>query len=173
MSSFDIALSGIAILLSLLALRIPVAVAMLLVGMGGYVAIAGWMPLLNYAKSAPYWRFASYDLSIIPMFLLMGQFAGKAGLSRALFNAANTFLGHKRGGVAMAAVGGCTGFGAICGSSLATAATMGQVALPELRRYKYSGALATGALAALPAMLIWVTACCQTSTCLCRCERTA
>jgi tripartite ATP-independent transporter DctM subunit len=79
---------------------------------------------------------------------LMSQFAGKAGLSRALFDAANTFLGHRRGGVAMAAVGGCAGFGAVCGSSLATAATMAQVALPELKRYKYSGALATGALAA-------------------------
>ncbi|MDA1088773.1 MAG: TRAP transporter large permease [Proteobacteria bacterium] len=148
MTSFEIALSGLAVLLSLLALRIPVAVAMLLVGMGGYAAIAGILPLINYAKTAPYWRFASYDLSVIPMFLLMSQFAGKAGLSKALFNAANTFLGHRRGGVAMAAIGGCAGFGAICGSSLATAATMGQVALPELRRYNYSGALATGALAA-------------------------
>ena len=148
MTSFEIALSGIAILLALLALRIPVAVAMLLVGLGGYAAISGWGPLLNYAKTAPYWRFASYDLSVVPMFLLMSQFASKAGLSRALFNAANTYLGHRRGGVAMAAVGGCAGFGAICGSSLATAATMGQVALPELRRYNYSGALATGALAA-------------------------
>ncbi len=148
MTSFEIALTGVTIMICLLALRIPVAVAMLLVGMGGYVSIAGIMPLINYAKSAAYWRFASYDLSVVPMFLLMSQFAGKAGLSRALFNAANTFLGHRRGGVAMAAVGGCAGFGAICGSSLATAATMGQVALPELRRYKYSGALATGALAA-------------------------
>jgi tripartite ATP-independent transporter DctM subunit len=121
---------------------------MLAVGMGGYWAIGGLAPLLSFAKTAPYWRFASYDLSVIPMFLLMGQFASRAGLSKALFTAANTFIGHRRGGVAMAAVGGCAGFGAICGSSLATAATMAQVALPELRRYKYSGALATGALAA-------------------------
>ena len=78
----------------------------------------------------------------------MGQFAAKAGLSQALFKAANVWLGHYRGGIAMAAVGGCAGFGAISGSSLATAATMGQVALPELKRYNYAGSLATGALAA-------------------------
>jgi len=121
---------------------------MIVVGVGGYVSIAGWAPLLNYTKTAAYWRFANYDLSIIPMFLLMSQFAARAGLSRALFNAANSFLGHRRGGVAMATVGGCAGFGAICGSSLATAATMAPVALPELKRFQYSNALSTGALAA-------------------------
>ena len=148
MSSFAIALSGIAVLLLLLAVRVPVGVAMIAVGVGGYVSLAGFAPLLNFAKTSPYWAFANYDLSVVPMFLLMGQFASRAGLSRALFESANTFLGHRRGGVAMAAIGGCAGFGAICGSSLATAATMAQVALPELRRYNYSGALATGALAA-------------------------
>ncbi len=148
MSSFSIALSGIAVLLLLLAVRVPVGVAMIAVGVGGYVSLAGFAPLLNFAKTSPYWAFANYDLSVVPMFLLMGQFASRAGLSRALFESANTFLGHRRGGVAMAAIGGCAGFGAICGSSLATAATMAQVALPELRRYNYSGALATGALAA-------------------------
>jgi tripartite ATP-independent transporter DctM subunit len=148
MSSFAIALSGIAVLLLLLAVRVPVGVAMIAVGVGGYVSLAGFAPLLNFAKTSPYWAFANYDLSVVPMFLLMGQFASRAGLSRALFDSANTFLGHRRGGVAMAAIGGCAGFGAICGSSLATAATMAQVALPELRRCNYSGALATGALAA-------------------------
>jgi len=148
MTSFEIASSGLAILFVLMMLRVPVAVAMMTVGIGGYVIIAGWLPLLSYTKTSVYWKFASYDLSVIPMFLLMGQFASQAGLSRSLFTAANTFLGHRKGGVAMAAVGGCAGFGAICGSSLATAATMGQVALPELKRYNYSGALATGALAA-------------------------
>src|SRR3546814_4448117 len=78
----------------------------------------------------------------------MGQFATRGGMSQSLFKAAETWLGHRKGGVAMAAVGACAGFGAICGSSLATAATMGQVALPELRRYGYSGSLATGCLAA-------------------------
>ncbi len=148
MSSFEIALLGIAVLLALLVIRVPVAVAMITVGAGGYVSLNGWLPLFSYAKTSVYHAFSNYDLSVVPMFLLMSQFASKAGLSRALFEAANTFLGHRRGGVAMAAVGGCAGFGAICGSSLATAATMAQVALPELKRYKYSGALATGALAA-------------------------
>lgn len=148
LSSFEIALTGIAALLALLALRVPVALAMIVVGVAGYVSLAGWAPLLNYAKTSAYWRFANYDLSIIPMFLLMSQFAARAGLSRALFHAANTYVGHRRGGVAMAAVGGCAGFGAVCGSSLATAATMAPVALPELRRFRYSDALSTGALAA-------------------------
>ncbi len=136
------------VLLVLIALRLPIAIAMIAVGIAGYVAVAGWTPLLNYFNSAAYWRFSTYDLSVVPLFLLMGQFATRAGMSKALFDAANVFLGHRKGGVAMAAIGGCAGFGAICGSSLATAATMGQVALPELRRFNYSGALATGALAA-------------------------
>jgi len=143
-----IALFGLGALVSLLAVRVPLGPAMMLVGMGGYVALSGAAPLLNFIKSSAYWRFASYDLSVIPMFLLMGQLAARSGLSASLFNAANAFLGHRRGGVAMAAVGGCAAFGAICGSSLATAGTMAKVALPELERYRYSGALATGSLAA-------------------------
>ena len=129
-------------------LRVPIAVAMLVAGMAGYGIEVGWMPLLQHLKTGAYWRFSVYDLSVVPLFLLMGQFAMKAGMSRALFDAANAWLGHRRGGVAMAAVGGCAGFGAVCGSSLATAATMGEVALPQLRRLGYSGGLATGALAA-------------------------
>ncbi len=96
----------------------------------------------------PYDTFSSYSLSIIPLFLLMGQFATRGGMSRVLFEAAASWIGHRRGGVAMASVGACAAFGAICGSSLATAATMGQVALPELKRFGYSGALSTGCLAA-------------------------
>ncbi len=136
------------VLLVLIAFRLPIAIAMITVGIAGYLTLAGWTPLLNYFNSAAYWRFSTYDLSVVPLFLLMGQFATRAGMSKALFDAANVFLGHRKGGVAMAAIGGCAGFGSICGSSLATAATMGQVALPELRRFNYSGALATGALAA-------------------------
>lgn len=139
---------ALAILMLLLALRIPVAVAVLSVGMSGYVALSGWEPLIAYLKTAAYWRFGSYDLSVVPLFLLMGQFATKAGMSQALFRAARLWLGPFRGGLAMAAIGGCAGFGSICGSSLATAATMGRVALPELKRYGYSDALAHGALAA-------------------------
>jgi len=148
MSEFEIGIWGFVVLLGLLAVRIPIGVAMLSVGMVGYYLIAGEIALLSYLKTETYWRFTSDALSVVPLFILMGQFAAKAGLSQALFNAANVWLGHYRGGVAMAAVGGCAGFGAITGSSLATAATMGQVALPELRRFNYSGSLATGALAA-------------------------
>jgi tripartite ATP-independent transporter DctM subunit len=148
MSGLEIGLLGFAVLLVLLALRIPIGVAMLTVGIVGYVSIAGEKALLSYLKTETYWRFSTDTLSVVPLFLLMGQFAAKAGLSQALFSAAYTWLGHYRGGIAMASVGGCAGFGAISGSSLATAATMGQVALPELRRFNYSGALATGALAA-------------------------
>jgi len=99
-------------------------------------------------KTLTYDTFSSYSLTIIPLFLLMGQFATKSGMSAALFNAASDWLGHRKGGVAMAAVGACAGFGAVCGSSLATASTMGQVALPEMRKRGYSDALSTGVLAA-------------------------
>jgi tripartite ATP-independent transporter DctM subunit len=148
MSGLEIGGIGFAALLALLAVRIPIAVAMLTVGLIGYAILAGVPSVLSYLKTEIYWRFTTFDLSVIPLFVLMGQFAAKAGLSQALFRAANVWLGHHRGGIAMAAIGGCAGFGAISGSSLATAATMGQVALPELRRYNYSGSLATGALAA-------------------------
>lgn len=148
MDSLTIGIIGFVSLLALLAVRIPIAVAMLGVGMVGYTVIAGDVALLSYLKTEIYWQFTADALSVVPLFILMGQFAAKAGLSQALFAAANAWLGHFRGGIAMAAVGGCAGFGTIAGSSLATAATMGQVALPELKRYNYSGALATGALAA-------------------------
>ena len=148
MTGLEIGAVGFAALLVLLALRIPIGVAMLTVGMVGYVSLNGLPALLNHLKTDMYWRFTTYDLSVVPLFVLMGQFAAKAGLSHALFRAANVWLGHHRGGIAMAAVGGCAGFGAISGSSLATAATMGQVALPELKRYNYAGSLATGSLAA-------------------------
>lgn len=136
------------LVLVLLVLRVHIAIAMLVAGGLGYAMVAGIDPLFNYAKTMAFARYSVYDLSVVPLFLLMGNLASRGGLSRRLFQATNAFLGHYRGGVAMSAVGACAGFGAICGSSLATAATMGQVALPELRRYNYSPALATGALAA-------------------------
>jgi len=136
-------------LMLLLVLRIPIGIAMFLVGAGGYLYFVGDVaPLLNSLKNLAYARLSNYDLIVIPLFLLMGQFATHGGLSRALFRFVAAFFGHRRGGVAIASIGACAGFGAICGSSLATAATMGQVALPELRRAGYSGALSTGALAA-------------------------
>ena len=148
MSGLVIGGIGFAALLVLLAFRIPIGISMLTVGVVGYVSIAGSPALLSYLKTETYWRFTNDDLSVVPLFLLMGQFAAKAGISQSLFHAANVWLGHRRGGIAMAAVGGCAGFASISGSSLATAAIMGQVALPELRRYNYAGSLATGALAA-------------------------
>ena len=149
MTSLELGLWSFPVLLALIFLRLPIGLAMLLVGFAGTWLVTGSsVPILAQLKSLTYDTFSSYSLSIVPLFLLMGQFATRGGLSQALFKAAETWLGHRRGGVAMAAVGACAGFGAICGSSLATAATMGQVALPELRRYGYSGALATGCLAA-------------------------
>jgi tripartite ATP-independent transporter DctM subunit len=138
------------IMMAMLVIRIPIGIAMFTVGAGGYVYLSGGeiQPLLATLKNLAYSRLSNYDLVVIPLFLLMGQFATHGGLSKALFNCVNSFIGHKKGGVAMAAVGACAGFGAICGSSLATAATMGQVALPELKRFGYSGSLATGCLAA-------------------------
>lgn len=149
MSHFEIGLWSFPVLLVLIFLRVPIGLSMLLVGLGGSYAING-TTLMAFAqlKNQTYGTFSSYSLSIIPLFLLMGQFATLGGLSTALFKAAEAWLGHRKGGVAMAAIGACAGFGAICGSSLATAATMGQVALPELKRYGYSPALSTGALAA-------------------------
>ncbi|MDP9941931.1 TRAP transporter large permease [Ectopseudomonas alcaliphila] len=146
----SVALGGLflAFLLILLAIRIPIAIAMLLTGIGGYVSISGWDPLLNYLKTVAYARYTVYDLSVIPLFLLMGQFASRGGLATGLFRAAAAMVGHWRGGLAISAIGSCAAFGAVCGSSVATAATMGQVALPELRRYKYSNSLAVGCLAA-------------------------
>jgi tripartite ATP-independent transporter DctM subunit len=149
MSNFDLALWSFPVLLLLVFLRAPIALAMICVGVGGtWLVIGTPMMVLNQLKTLTYGTFSNYSFSIIPLFLLMGQFATLSGMSASLFRAAEGFLGHRKGGVAMSAVGACAGFGAICGSSLATAATMGQVALPELRRYGYPGSLATGALAA-------------------------
>jgi tripartite ATP-independent transporter DctM subunit len=148
MSDLAIGATGFVALLVLIALRIPIGVSMLAVGTIGYLNIAGQTALMSYLKTELYWKFTSSDLSVIPLFLMMGHFAARAGITSALFRAAAAWIGHFRGGLAMAAVGGCAAFGTVSGSSLATAAMMGQVALPELRKYKYSGGFATGALAA-------------------------
>jgi tripartite ATP-independent transporter DctM subunit len=148
MSDLAIGGCGFAVLFLLIALRIPIGVAMIGVGMVGYTLIAGWIPLLSFLKTEAYWRFSSFDFSVVPLFLMMGNFANRAGVTTALFRAASAFIGHFRGGLAMAAIGGCAAFGTISGSSLATAAMMGQVSLPELRRYKYLPSFATGCLAA-------------------------
>ncbi len=150
MSGMAVGLSGLAGLLVLLVLRVQIAVAMLLAGAVIYVASSDWAlnGLLYTLSDLAYARLSNYDLAVVPLFILMGQFATHGGLSKALFDAAGKLIGHWRGGMAMASVAACASFGAICGSSLATAATMGQVALPELRAHGYSGRLATGTLAA-------------------------
>ncbi|MEZ5643799.1 MAG: TRAP transporter large permease [Burkholderiaceae bacterium] len=149
MSTIELALWSFPVLLLLIFIRVPIGLAMLVCGLGGAWAVYGnYVPILNQLKQVTYSTFSNYSLSVIPLFLLMGQFAALGGLSQALFKAAEAWIGHRKGGVAMAAVGACAGFGAICGSSLATAATMGQVALPELRRAGYAGGISTACLAA-------------------------
>ncbi len=149
MSGAALAVTGFAVALGAMFLRMPIGAAMLLTGLCGTWIITGSVgPTLAALKTLTYDTFSSHSLSIIPLFLLMGQFATRSGLSESLFRAAADWVGHRRGGLAMAAVGACAGFGSVCGSSLATAATMGQVALPALRANGYSGALATGVLAA-------------------------
>ncbi len=148
MDRLTIGILAFPILFLLLALRIPVGISLFLVGSGGTVIISGWLPVLSQVKTSAWHLFSNYSLTVIPLFLLMGNFATKAGMSQSLFSFCSACVGHYRGGAAMACVGACAGFGAICGSSLATAATMGKVALPELRRLGYSGSLSTGALAA-------------------------
>ncbi|WP_136068523.1 TRAP transporter large permease [Modicisalibacter radicis] len=148
MSPITLGTGGFVLLLAMMGARIPIGLSMLVVGAVGSMLITGPMGILNGLKTLPYEHFSSHTLSIIPLFLLMGQFAARAGLSRAMFQAANDWLGHRRGGLAMSTIGACGAFGAICGSSLATAATMTQVALPEMERQGYRGSLATGALAA-------------------------
>jgi C4-dicarboxylate transporter DctM subunit len=148
MSPITLALMIFAVMLVLMALRTPIAIAMFAAGCTGYVLQAGWLPLANFLNTQAFARFASYDLSVIPLFILMGNFATQGGLSRALFQFAAAVMARFKGGLAMASVLACGAFGAICGSSVATAATITQVALPEMRRHGYSGRLSTGALAA-------------------------
>ncbi|RJP67426.1 MAG: TRAP transporter large permease [Comamonadaceae bacterium] len=149
MSGIELAAWSFPILLLMIFIRIPIGLSMLVCGLvGAWMVYGSATPILNQLKQVTYGTFSSYNLSVIPLFLLMGQFAALGGLSQALFKAAEAWIGHRKGGVAMAAVGACAGFGAICGSSLATAATMGQVALPELKRAGYAGGISTATLAA-------------------------
>ena len=147
MSGLAVAGIGFAVMLGLIGLRMPVGLAMLVTGGLGYIHLAGWTTFLNYMKSTPYYLFSNYTLSVIPLFILMGAFAERAGLARDMFWAARAIVGHMRGGLAMAVIGACMVFGAICGSSVATTATFGRAALPELRRYGYEPGFATGTIA--------------------------
>ncbi len=144
---FVLAATGFAALLGLIALRAPIALAMLLVGAAGYVHILDANALFNYLKTTPYHLFANYTLSVIPLFILMGALAERGGLARDLFTAANALIGRRPGGMAMGVIGACAAFGAVCGSSVATTATFGRAALPELKRYGYDPGFATGTIA--------------------------
>jgi C4-dicarboxylate transporter DctM subunit len=135
-------------MLLLMVVRVPIAVAMFIPGALGYWFMTNDSALLNQLKGSSVARLTVYDLSVIPLFLLMGQFATQGGLSRALFQAAAAFVGHIRGGLAMASVLAAGAFGAVCGSSVATSATITQVAYPEMKAHGYHGRLSTAALAA-------------------------
>lgn len=143
-----IGLYGFAVLLVLVGLSLPVGLAMGIVGFGGLWLLIGPSGALNALGIIGPGDLVNANLSVVPLFVLMGLFAGRAGLSSELFRAANAFVGHIRGGLTMANIAASAGFGAICGSSLATAATMSKVALPEMRRHGYKDALATGSIAA-------------------------
>jgi C4-dicarboxylate transporter, DctM subunit len=148
MSGLQIAILIFATMLVLMAVRVPIAIAMFVAGVTGYLIQRGWMPLSFFLNTQAYARFASYDLSVIPLFILMGHFATQGGISKALFEFAQGVMGRIRGGLAMAAVLTCAAFGAICGSSVATAATITNVAYDEMRKHGYSGRLTTATLAA-------------------------
>lgn len=147
MSSQVIGLLAMGALFALIMLRVPVAIAMGVTGLIGYAAIDGWATALATAASTPYDLHQRYALTVVPLFILMGVVASRAGMSRELYQAANAIFSGVRGALAMATVGACAGFGAICGSSLATAATMSRVAIPEMRKHGYSEQLATGVVA--------------------------
>ncbi len=147
MSTMMIGISLFGFMLLLMAVRVPIAIAMFVPGAVGYLALSGWDPLLAHLRGAVYGRVSVYDLSVIPLFMLMGAFAVNGGLSKALFDFANALLGRFKGGMAMAGILACAAFGAISGSTVATTATIAQVAYPEMRRINYSGRLATAALA--------------------------
>ncbi|GHB08910.1 TRAP transporter large permease [Modicisalibacter luteus] len=148
MSSAALGLAGFGLTLLLIAFGFPVAVAMALVGVGGFWWLNGSMGAGFILGSSPFEAIFPYSLSVVPLFVMMGVFAARAGLSRSLFDMVNSFLGHIRGGLAVTGVGACAIFGAICGSSLATVATMGRVAIPEMQKRGYDSSLSSAAIAA-------------------------
>ena len=143
-----VGLMGFVILIALMFIRIPVGFVMAIVGFTGFGCLVSWDAALNLLARDFFSIFSSYNLTVIPLFVLMGQLAFYSGISSRLFNAAHKFFGHLPGGLAIATIGACAGFSAICGSTSATAATMASVALPEMKKYNYDPALATGVVAA-------------------------
>ena len=143
-----IAALGFGAMFALMALRVPIGVAMGITGVGGFALLSGTLPALNLLGNVPLSVLTDYNLVVIPMFILMGAFASHSGMSAELFEAGRAWLGHRRGGLALATVTACAGFAAINGSSVATAATMTQVALPEMRRAGYHAGFSAGLIAA-------------------------
>ena len=142
------ALIALAVLLLIIFLRIPIAFAMAIVGVAGFGLEIGWRPAMALIAQIARDTAETYEFSVVPLFILMGTFVGRSGLSHQLYAASNAFLGHRRGGLSMATIVACGGFSAICGSSLATAATMAKVAMPSMRRFGYADSLAAGSIAA-------------------------
>lgn len=143
-----IALLGFVTLFALMLIRVPIGVAMGVVGVGGFGMITGWAPALNLLATSPLRTITDFNLTLIPFFILMGVLATRSGMSRELFRAANSVFGQMKGGLGMATVGACAGFSAICGSSVATAATMTNIAYPEMKRAGYGDDISTGVIAA-------------------------
>src|SRR5215510_9996343 len=148
MSSDIVAVIGFVVLFALMLLRVPVGMAMGLVGVAGFGYLSGSGPALKIVGHTSMRTVTDWNFAVVPLFLLMGSFATTSGMSRELFRAANALLGHLRGGLGIATIAACGGFAAICGSSVATAATFSRVAYPEMRRFGYPQSFATGVIAA-------------------------
>src|SRR4051795_6519527 len=148
MSTDAVAVLGFLVLFGLMLLRVPVGMAMGLVGVSGFGYLTGGGPALKLIGQTSMRTVTDYTFGVIPMFLLMGAFVSNSGMSRELFRAANAFLGHLKGGLGIATIAACAGFAAISGSSVATAATFSTVAYPEMRRFNYPQSFATGVIAA-------------------------
>lgn len=148
MDPITLAILGFAVMLVLVLMHVPLGIAMAFVGMGGFAMVVGWEPALSLLASEPASTLTNLNLAVIPLFMLMGNLAASAGLANDIYNIAHAFLGHRRGGLATATVIGCGGFGAVCGSGVATTATFGKVALPEMLERGYSQSLASGSIAA-------------------------
>ena len=148
MSTDAVAIIGFVSLFVLMLLRVPIGMAMGLVGVGGFAYLSGSGPALKIVGHTTMRTVTDFNFAVIPLFLLMGSFATTSGMSRELFRAANGFVGHLRGGLGIATIAACGGFAAICGSSVATAATFSRVAYPEMRSYGYPQSFATGVIAA-------------------------
>ncbi|MGR3364608.1 MAG: TRAP transporter large permease, partial [Maritimibacter harenae] len=148
MSNELIAGGGFVILFALMALRVPIGIAMGIVGVGGFASVVGTRPALNLLSQSPISAITDFNLTLIPFFVLMGVLATNSGMSSELFRAGRAWLGGFRGGLGLASVGACGGFAAICGSSVATAATMTKIAYPEMKSAGYSDTAATGIIAA-------------------------